>query len=61
MISSPPLVLTHPRLPGVQLHRGLRDGEVFLLAAGVQMTGDQLVDVGEWLAEQGRLVRADSS
>jgi hypothetical protein len=38
----------------VQLHRGARSGDVYLLAVGVQLTADDLVELGEWLAEHGR-------
>ena len=51
---SPALVSRHPRLPGVELHRGPRSGVSYLLAVGVRLSDDQLVDLGEWLAERGR-------
>lgn len=52
--STPALISHHPRLPAIQLHRGPGSGVFYLLAVGVQLDGDQLVDVGEWLAERGR-------
>ncbi|KAB8186899.1 hypothetical protein FH608_046260 [Nonomuraea phyllanthi] len=51
---NPALVSRHPRLPGVELMHGPRSGESYLLAVGVRLDPDQLVDVGEWLAKQGR-------
>ncbi|WP_433364122.1 hypothetical protein [Streptosporangium sp. CA-115845] len=54
MIFSPPLVLAHPRIPGVELHRGPRSGESYLIAMAVRLDGEDLVDVGEWLAQRGR-------
>lgn len=54
VVESPSLIVTHPRLPAIQLHRGPRSGESFLLAVGVPLSREQLVDVGEWLIEHGR-------
>lgn len=48
------LISRHPHVPGVELHRGPRTGECYLLAVGVHLTGEQLVDVGEWLVDHGR-------
>ncbi|MEV7013314.1 hypothetical protein [Streptosporangium sp. NPDC051022] len=38
----------------MQLHRGPRSGRSYLLAIGVELDGEQLVDVGTWLAQEGR-------
>ena len=51
---SPALMIGHPRIPGVQLHRAMRSGEWHLLAYCPTVTGEQLVELGEWLAERGR-------
>jgi len=50
---SPELVLTHPHHPGITLHRSPR-GKHHLLAVGVELGGDELVDVGDWLSALGR-------
>ncbi|MEV0830861.1 hypothetical protein [Nonomuraea rubra] len=54
MVESPPLVLSHPRLPGITLHRSPRPGKHHLLAVGVELGGQDLVDVGDWLGQLGR-------
>lgn len=55
MVADPPsLTSRHPRVPAVELMHGPRSGESYLLAVGVRMDADQLVDVGKWLAERGR-------
>jgi len=54
MVADPALASRHPRVPAVELLHGPRSGESYLLAVGVRMDADQLVDVGEWLAERGR-------
>lgn len=54
MVISPPLVLTHPRLPGIELHRGPRSGAAYLIAMAVPLAPADLVDVGDWLAQLGR-------
>lgn len=48
------IISRHPRLPAVELHRGPGSGVCYLLAVGVQLSDEELVDVGEWLAEHGR-------
>lgn len=54
MVESPPLVLSHPRHPGITLHRGPRPGNHHLLAVGVELGAQDLVDVGDWLSHLGR-------
>jgi hypothetical protein len=41
-------------LPAVELWRCPRTGEHYLIAMSVRLTSADLVDLGEWLAEQGR-------
>lgn len=53
-MSSPSLILTHPRVPGIELHRGPRSGEAYLIAVAVQLSPADCADVGEWLAAQCR-------
>lgn len=53
-MSSASLILTHPRVPGVELHRGPRSGEAYLIALAVRLSPADCVDVGAWLTEQGR-------
>jgi hypothetical protein len=48
------LITRHPRLPGVELHHGPRSGESYLIAVGVRLDGNQLIDVGTWLIEHGQ-------
>lgn len=52
MVISPPLVLTHPRLPGIELHRGPRSGAAYLIALAVPLDRQGLADAGRWLLEQ---------
>ncbi len=61
MVESPPLVLTHPRHPGITLHRSPRPGKHHLLSVGVELGAQDLVDVGDWLSALGReeLARAE--
>lgn len=54
VIASPPLVEPHPRLSGVELWRTPRTGTCHLIVAPVALSPADLVDLGEWLAEQGR-------
>ncbi|MEU0520097.1 hypothetical protein [Streptosporangium sp. NPDC006007] len=53
-MSFTPLILTHPRLPGVELHRGPRSGEAYLIAPAVRLPPADCADVGAWLTEQSR-------
>lgn len=54
MISSPSLVLTHPRLPGVELHRGPRGGVLYLISVAKQLSPEDCVIAGDWIADVGR-------
>lgn len=54
VIASPPLVVTHPRLPGVEVWRGPRTGSSHVIVGPRSFTPAELVDLGEWLADQGR-------
>ncbi len=54
MIASPPLVSVHPRLPGVELWRGPRSGAHHLIVHARAFSAAELVDLGQWLMEQGR-------
>lgn len=59
VIASPPLVSTHPRLPGVEVWRGPRSGAHHVIVALGPYTSAQLADLGEWLIDQGREHNAD--
>jgi hypothetical protein len=52
--ASLPHAVTHPTLPAVELWRCPRTGEHYLIAMSVRLTSADLVDLGEWLVEQGR-------
>lgn len=55
MVADPPaLISRHPRVPAVELMHGPRLGHSYLVAIGVDLTSEQLVDVGEWLIEHGK-------
>lgn len=54
MISSPSLVEAHPRLSGVEVWRGPRTGSSHVIVGPRSFTPAELVDLGEWLTEQGR-------
>ena len=54
VISSPPLISVHPRLPGVEVSHAPRSGAHYVIVTPRAYTADELVDLGEWLAQVGR-------